>query len=395
MKSVADAHVLFIPSPCDDHDPPIHGSVFREQVAAAGQLGVKTGLVYPELHAVRGVRPASWLARRFQFVEGDDDGVPALRIAGWRIPRSRRLTRNLWVNQAQRLIKHYVRRRGAPDLIHAHCVHPAGIAAFAAKQNWRIPYVVTEHFAGYTRGAMSEEMFLQARDVFTQADRIVTVGRTPAKDIKSYVGGQDVHIIPNLVDAEFFTPPPEQRPASPFRFLFAGILTEVERVDDVLRAFAAAFRSNDNVRLEIGGDGGQRPDLEALAAQLGIGGQVDFLGALERGQVRDAMHRANALVSASTVETHSAILIEAMSTGLPVIAARGEGPEECVNKEVGRLIPPSDIEAMQKSMQEMASSHDDWRRAGPAIRSYVEENFSARVVGPRLIETYNSVIQRP
>jgi glycosyltransferase involved in cell wall biosynthesis len=395
MRSVADAHVLYIPAPYEDHDPPVHESVFREQIAAASMLGVKTGLVSPELNPARGQHPANWLARRFQIVEGDEDGVSEMKVAGWSIPRFPRLTRSLWLVQAQRLIKHYVRRRGAPDLIHAHCVHPAGIAALAAKQNWRIPYVVTEHFAGYTRGAMSDEMMLQARDVFTRADRIVTVGRTPAKDIKSYVGGQDVHIIPHLVDTEFFTPPPERRPASPFRFLFAGILNEDERVDDVLKAFAAAFRSNGDVRLEIGGDGGHRPHLEALSAQLGVSGQVVFSGALDRERVRDAMRRASALVCASGVETHSVVLIEAMSTGLPVIAARGEGSDEYVNDEVGRLIAPGDIEAMQKSMLEMVSFHHDWSRAGPAIRSYVEENFSARVVGPRLIETYNSVIQRP
>jgi glycosyltransferase involved in cell wall biosynthesis len=394
MKSVADAHVLFIPSQYDDDERQTYGSVFREQVAAAGKLGVKTGLVYPELRALRGARSADWLARRFQVTEDDDNGLPTLRVVGWKIPRAERLTRDLWVNQAQRLIRLYVRRHGVPDLIHAHCVHPAGMAALAAKQNWRIPYVVTAQFAGRTPGMMTDEMLLQARDVFTRADRVVAVDRALAEDIKSYVGGQDIHVIPNLVDTEFFTPPSEPRTADPFRFLFVGSFTDAEHLEDLLQAFAGAFRTDGRVRLEIGGDDVRRPHLESLAVRLGVDGQVVFLGELAREGVRDAARRANALVSVSRVETVSVVLLAAMSTGIPVIAARSDALEEFVTEEVGRLIEPGDAEELQRSMLEVASSCDDWRRAGPAIRSHIEENSSVRVVGARLIETYNSVIQK-
>ena len=76
---------------------------------------------------------------------------------------------------------------------------------------------------------------------------------------------------------------------------------------DLLRAFAGAFGSNDGVRLEIGGDGELRPSLESQAAELGLGGRVDFLGSLSRDQVRDALWRANAVVSAARVETFGVV----------------------------------------------------------------------------------------
>jgi glycosyltransferase involved in cell wall biosynthesis len=394
MKSVHNAHVLVIPSWYHTDDQPVHGSFFREQAAAVNKLGVKTGVVFPDLRTMLGTSARDWPARRFQFTEEDDGGVRTLRVMGWRIPQAKALTRDLWVNQVQRLIKQYVRRYGVPDLLHAQCVHEAGVAALAAKEVWKLPYVVTEHFTGYARGIMTDAMLLRARDVFTQADRVITVSRALANDIKSYVGGRDITVIPNLVDTEFFTPPSETRSADPFRFLFVGFLTEKKGVEDLLRAYAAAFGSNDRVRLEIGGDGHQRPLLEALAADLGIGRQVDFLGTLTREQVRDAMRRVNAVVSAARFETFGVVLIEAMSTGLPVIVTRCGGPEEFVTEQVGRLIPLDDAPGMQNAMLEMVSSYDRWRDAGPAIRSYTEENFSERFVGSKLIETYNSVIQQ-
>jgi glycosyltransferase involved in cell wall biosynthesis len=357
-------------------------------------LGVKTGVVFPDLRTTIGARADDWLSRRFQVVEGEDEGVFTMRVMGWRIPRAKKMTRGLWVNQVQRLVKLYVRRCGVPDLIHAQCVHEAGVAALTAKREWKIPYVVTEHFTGYARGIMTDAQLARARDVFTQADRVVTVSHALARDIKGYAGSQDIKVIPNLVDTEFFAPPPQVRPRDPFRFLFVGFLTEKKGVADLLRAFAGAFGSRDDVRLDIGGDGELRPSLEKLASELGLGGRVDFLGSLTRDQVRDALWRANAVVSAARVETFGVVLIEAMSTGIPVIVTRCGGPEDFVTENVGRLVPLDNGAEMQKAMQELVSSYNSWQEAAPAIRSYAEDNFGERTVGSRLIETYNSVIRQ-
>ena len=394
MKSVENAHVLVVPSWYQTREQPVHGTFFREQAMAVHKLGVKTGLVFPELRTMVGARAGDWLSRRFQITEYDDDGVYTLRVLGWRIPQAKKLTRELWVNQVQRLIKRYVRLRGVPDLIHAHCVHEAGVAALMAKEDWKIPYVVTEHFTGYARGIMTDDMLGRAREVFTNADRIVTVSHALARDIRGYAAGRDITVIPNLVDTDFFPPPPEARSADPFRFLFVGFLTEKKGVAALLRAFATAFGSNDGVRLEIGGDGELRSSLESLAAELGVADRVDFLGTLSREQVRDAMWRANAVVSAARFETFGVVLIEAMATGLPVIVTRCGGPEEFVTDDVGRLVPLDDGAELQKTMLDMVSSYDVWREAAPAIRSYAAAHFGEHTVGSRLIETYNSIIRQ-
>jgi len=394
LRSVANAHVLVVPSWYHTREQPVHGSFFREQAVSVQKLGVKTGVVFPDLRTMTGARADDWPSRRFQVVEGEDDGLFTMRVMGWRIPQAKKMTRDLWVNQVQRLVKLYVRRRGVPDLIHAQCVHEAGVAALAAKQEWNIPYVVTEHFTGYARGIMTDAMLARARDVFAQADRVVTVSHALARDIKGYASGQDIKVIPNLVDTGFFALPPQARSRDPFRFLFVGFLTEKKGVADLLRAFAGAFGSNDGVRLEIGGDGELRPSLESLAAELGLGGRVDFLGSLSRDQVRDALWRANAVVSAARVETFGVVLIEAMSTGLPVVVTRCGGPEDFVTENVGRLVPLDDGAEMQKTMRDMVSSYGAWQEAAPSIRSYAEDNFGERTVGSRLIETYNSVIRQ-
>jgi glycosyltransferase involved in cell wall biosynthesis len=394
VKSVENAHVLFIPSWYHTPQNPVHGSFFRDQAAAVHKLGVRTGVVYADLRTLSGTTPVDWPGRRFQVVEEDDAGIPTVRVLGWRIPGAKKLTRQLWIGQVQRLIRQYVRRHGVPDVIHAHCVHPAGVAALDAKQNWRIPYLVTEHFSGYARGLFSDEMLLQARDVFSHAARLIAVSRKLAEDIRGYTGGRDIQVIPNLVDTGFFSMPEIPRAAEPFRFVFVGFLTPNKRVDDLLRAFAGRFAMDSTVYLEIVGDGVHRPALESLAAELGVGDRVEFSGLLSREGVRRSMQRANAFVSASEVETFGVVLLEAMATGLPVVVTRCGGPEEFVTDDVGRLVESGDPARLGATMEEVRRGYESWRDAAPAIRAYVESAFGERAVGGRIVEAYNSVISR-
>ncbi len=393
-KPVA-AHVLFIPSWYATRDNPVHGSFFRDQALAVAKLGVQTGVVYTELRSLRSL-PADgareMFRRRYRVTEADDNGVSTMRVEGWLIPQAKRLSRQLWVQQTQRLVRSYARRHGVPDVIHAHCVHNAGVAAMEAKRRFRIPFVVTEHFSGYARGLLSDALLVQAREVFTEADRIIAVSHALSQQIQRYAGGKAIGVIPNLVDTEFFSPPPEARRTRPFTFLFVGFLTDNKGVEELLRAFAVAFGADDSVRLEIGGDGVHRPVLEAVARDLGLGNRVRFLGLLSREQVRAALWRANAFVSASRVETFGVVLIEAMATGIPVIVTRCGGPEEIVTTELGRLVPAGDGEALQLAMSQMNSRCEEWHAAAPRIRDHVERNFSAGRVGRRLLEVYESVI---
>jgi glycosyltransferase involved in cell wall biosynthesis len=237
-------------------------------------------------------------------------------------------------------------------------------------------------------------MLMQARDVFYHAGKLITVSRKLAEDIKGYTGGRDIQVIPNMVDTEFFKVPGGRRSADPFRFLFVGFLTPNKKVDELIRAFAAQFGKTPGVNLEIAGDGNHRGELERLADELGVSDSVNFAGMLSREQVRDSMHRANALVSASEVETFGVVLLEAMATGLPVIITRCGGPEEFVTDDVGRLVDLGDRTQLQQAMAEMIDGYDNWLDAAPDIRAYVESLYGERTVGAKIVEVYNSVIQQ-
>jgi glycosyltransferase involved in cell wall biosynthesis len=195
--------------------------------------------------------------------------------------------------------------------------------------------------------------------------------------------------VPNVVDALFLQGDARRAAAGPFRFLNVGFLHEKKGQDDLLKAFASRFADDPTVALAIGGDGPERDRLHEMAESLGIAGQVRWLGALDRDGVRAAMHGADAFVLSSRIETFGVVLVEALATGLPLVATASGGPECIVTAADGILVPVGDLEALGDALVEMrgtASSYDP-----ESLRSRCAERFGETALVHRLESVYARV----
>jgi glycosyltransferase involved in cell wall biosynthesis len=149
-------------------------------------------------------------------------------------------------------------------------------------------------------------------------------------------------------------------------YLTAGRLTHQKGMDMAIRAFAAA-RSGTSDRLLIAGEGPERQALEALAQGLGVAEQVTLLGYCD--DIPDLMLSSSAFVLCSRWEGLPAVLIEALATGVPVVATRAPGGS-CSVLEDGRwglLVAPDNVEsiaaAMRKASRRAPQQPDEtWRR---------------------------------
>lgn len=385
-------HVLILPSWYPTRHSPEEGCFFREQALALRRIGLQVGVAYPDLRSLRTTRRGGLLDNRLQISLQDDCGVPTLRWHGWNPPNSPRLRRTVWLAQAAKLIERYGDRFGRPDLIHAHSASWAGAAALAALRRFGVPYVITEHSSYYARGLIHPWQEPHIRDVFRSAAATLAVSGAIREDIASLANGATVQVVPNGVDTDFFVPPPGARSTAPFRFLTVGILDSNKAVDVLLRAFAALAPQGLGPILEIGGKGPERDDLQKLARRLGIDDRVRFLGQLSREQVRRAMQRANAFVLPSRVETFGVVLIEAMATGLPVIASRAGGPQEIVRPEVGLLTKPGDVADLTRALAELRDGYADWAARSGEIRAYAVAAFAQEAVAQRLNRIYRQVL---
>jgi glycosyltransferase involved in cell wall biosynthesis len=127
----------------------------------------------------------------------------------------------------------------------------------------------------------------------------------------------------------------------------------------------------------IAGDGPQVPMLQALANELGIRDRVFFPGWQSREQLLKWYQVSNIFLFPSRHEGMPNALLEAMASGLPVVASCIAGNEELVlDGETGFLTPSEDIEALQTSLKKLLINPTLREQMGKASRQHVEANYS-------------------
>ena len=382
-------HVLLLPSWYGTTDLPVAGAFFRDQALALQRVGLRVGVAYVEPRSLRRFRLRALTESHFQVSETVESGILTLRQHGWN-PLAQTLPGGLvWARMMSALVSRYVRLQGRPDIIHAHVALWGGYAALHASARDGTPFVVTEHSSQFRLRSFPPRLLARALNVFRGAAATMAVSESLRNAMSDYGAGSEILVVPNTIDPEFWTLPPRPRASGPFTFCAVGRLVPVKRFDILIRAFAARFRGNPDVRLVIGGDGAMRHDLESLARALGVHEQVSWRGALSREGVRQAMWEAHCFVLSSAVETFGAVLIEALAAGLPVIATRSGGPEDIVAPEVGVLLDPGDEQALAAAMVAV--------RDGPGydpqvLRTYAVRRYGYEAVGAQLRGVYEEAL---
>lgn len=137
------------------------------------------------------------------------------------------------------------------------------------------------------------------------------------------------------------------------RLLFVGRLVPVKGVSVLIGAFGRIARDCPDAVLTIVGDGPDRAGLEAMASSLGLGGRIAFTGAQNQQQVAARMAEADLFVLPSFAEGLPVVLMEAMASGLPVIATNIAGIPELVEDNVtGRLVEAGDERQLARAMRD-------------------------------------------
>jgi colanic acid/amylovoran biosynthesis glycosyltransferase len=186
-----------------------------------------------------------------------------------------------------------------------------------------------------------------------------------------------------VVEIEYLerSPPAEREP---WRFFQGCRLIEKKGVPTTLRAFVAIAERYPEARLRIGGDGPLRGALEAEAAELGIGDRVEFLGFLRQRKLRNQFQEAHFFMHPSQTgadgdrEGVPNAMLEAMATGLPVLATRHGGIVEAVEDGVsGILAEEKDWRSLAEGALRLMADSEAYRRMSSAAREAVEKNFES------------------
>ena len=192
--------------------------------------------------------------------------------------------------------------------------------------------------------------------------------------------------IPSTIIDNFVAPPPRSDPSqeSLGDLVTIGHLEPVKNHRYMLEILAQVKRAGRSMTLDIFGDGPLRKDLVRQAHALGLEGQIRFRG--YRQDVRDFLPRYRAYVHASHSESSSLAIIEAMSAGLPIVAADiGPIAELCDDGVEARFWPLDDPGRAARILMDFVSSESARTEASAAARERFRRDFDASVIAPRLV----------
>ena len=138
--------------------------------------------------------------------------------------------------------------------------------------------------------------------------------------------------------------------------LFVGRLTTEKQVDVTLRAMARLVPELD-VHFDIVGGGDQRKKLEQLIAKLGLGDRVTLHGRIDEEPLRELYSRASVFVISSVAELQSIATMEAMASGLPVVAANAVALPHLVQDGVnGYLFEPGNADDLAEKLRRVLTA---------------------------------------
>jgi glycosyltransferase involved in cell wall biosynthesis len=207
------------------------------------------------------------------------------------------------------------------------------------------------------------------------ADLVLAPSEATADEIRRDYGVEDVYVVPNVTGGLAAEPAAgEEGPAG--YLLFVGRLRIRKGVEVLLAALAELRRRNRAAVLRIAGDGEHRARLEDEVDELGLRDAVSFLGTCDGPRVRRLLAGAAALVVPSIYEGMPLVVLEAMASGVPVVASRVSGiPEVVVDGETGWLVPPEDPAALAGALASVLADPREARRRGEAGRRRAEERY--------------------
>lgn len=389
---------------------PVHGIWAHRQALAVRELGVEVRVLalrrpVPPLRTVRALGrfppdPAplrSWLASQPTLWRTEElDGIPITPVPLVAPPRPWSYgSWGWWIAPTLGRALRALRARWPFDLVHAHNVVPTAHATVLSEL-WRsgVPVVASTHGPDVIkvpeRGPLARRALKTA---LTRCDLVLANSRWAAERCRALAG---LPLATRVVHLGADLPDPHELPPKHPRLTIVTVahLQARKRHETVLQAL---FALRDRLRVDylVIGDGEERPRLERLVAELGLGDRVRFLGQLPHSLALAEMRRCHAFVMPSVEEPFGVAYVEAMAAGLPVIASAGEGgPEDIATAGGGiLLVPPGDHEATASAI--LRALGPEREQLGRAARETVRANFTWRRCGERTVAAYRELLEGP
>jgi len=287
----------------------------------------------------------------------------------------------------------WMRQKGRPDIVHLHVPYKAGLVALWLKRNLKIPFIITEHWAGYTKEnpdsyftrSLAFRKLLQK--IFHSADAVVVLSENMRRSLKHLFDIHRTVLVPNVVNTDLFVHEKSSRKRK-VRFIHVSSMVYQKNVEGLINTLARLKEVEKDWEIRMIG-----PASAAIVEQsqkLELDKFVRWLGEIPYPEVGVEMAHSDALLMFSRFENLPCVVLEALCCGVPVVSTDVGGIAEVINSSKGLLVTNDSSDEMLDALLFLMKNRDQFNRE--EIASDAKVRYSYSVIGKQIIDYYREIL---
>lgn len=301
---------------------------------------------------------------------------------------------------SRRLIKIAKKEKRPYDLTHSFFTVPCGFISMLLKWEFRLPYIVSlrgSDVPGYSDRWPLIYTFLKPGFalIWQQAAAVVSNSVGLKELALETRAKQKIDVICNGIDTDKFKP--DERNIITEKFIItpgASRITDRKGLNYLIDAVAILAQKYPQVELKIMGEGNARMKLQKQVLELNLSHKVKFLGIIPRDETASYYQEASVFVLPSLNEGMSNAMLEALASGLPIVATDAGGTVELVTDgENGYIIKMKDAVHIAEKIEHLINHPEERKKMGENSRARAEQ-MSWQNVAQEYYRLYDSVIAR-
>lgn len=275
---------------------------------------------------------------------------------------------------------------GVFDLIHLNTLYPFGLFALHQKKKNKIPFIISEHWTGYHKPQVTQLTLIRkliSKRITQKAAFICPVSNDLKKSMKLFGLKGTYKRVPNVIDTDLFLPKEKTNPV--FTILHvSNMVNDHKNIEGILRVVARLqHKINPFVFKLIGENAAQ---YQSFAKQLKIKSNLlIFKNHILHKEVAQELNTSNLFILFSNYENLPCVILEAFSTGTPVISTSVGGIDEYFPANFGSLIEKENEDAL---FDEIVAFYNGFRIDQQEMYVYVQEHFSKKKIAQEFTKLY-------
>lgn len=280
------------------------------------------------------------------------------------------------------------------DIIQCYSAYPSALLGYNLSKHYEIPYLITEHMSPFPfnpfRVLFSKNKMRIIKDLYLNANTIIAVSNSQKMSIIEYLNNIKVDVIPNVVNTDVFIPKNDTCPV--FTIITISNLSKQKGIDTLLKAIYY-FQENFKCKFKliiVGGSEKKIRKYKSLSYKLGIcNSNISFIGNLNPEDIPKKIRNSSVFLLTSIHESFGVVLIEALSSGIPVISSNCGGPADFVNSNNGVLFPVNDHIAAADALNYVY--HKNYNQN--LIREFAISKFSYTIISNKYYSLYSKILK--